>query len=161
MAEYVYLLEAPDFRPNKVDRIGDAVCIGDGRFYVIERDPSTIPQGKKYVFKVDLKGATNLLADGAPSLNGGLTLEQHSADDLAAFGIRPVNYDCPFPSQENDQAEPGIGRRGIGPRRRLSPSGARPSDAAVSTCGSCWALLVRQAKGRSGKNSVPFPGRRS
>jgi len=94
--EYVYLLEnntVPGAGLSRVDKIGDAVYAGNGRFYVLERD-STTPndgnRGKKFVFEIDLTGATDLLSGSAPALNTGLTLEQHSAEDLASIGIVPV-----------------------------------------------------------------------
>ena len=90
LEEYVYLLEGPDHRDGKVDKIGDAVYAGDGIFYAIERDSSTESFAKKYLFRLDTKGATNLLDPGAPDLLPDLTLEQHTADDLAAAGIVPL-----------------------------------------------------------------------
>ncbi len=85
--EYVYLLEAPSLRQSKVDKIGDATYVGDGKFLVVERDSSFEPTAKKSVFEVDLKGASDVLAG---EFAGG-TLEQHSPEQLAAEGIRPVN----------------------------------------------------------------------
>ncbi|MEM7112084.1 MAG: esterase-like activity of phytase family protein [Chloroflexota bacterium] len=91
VAEYVYLLEGSDHRSNKVDKIGDAVYAGGGKFYVIERDSSRTANGKKFIFEMDLLGATNLLAGDAPALPMDKTLEQHTADELAALGIQPVH----------------------------------------------------------------------
>ena len=91
VSEYVYLLEGSDLRDAKVDKIGDAVYSGDGKFFAIERDSSTSPTGKKFIFELDLTAATNLLAPGAPALPAGSTLEQLSADQLAGLGIQPVN----------------------------------------------------------------------
>jgi len=91
VSEYVYLLEGLDFHDSIVDKIGDAVYAGDGSFYVVERDSSTEAFGKKYIFKVDLEGATNLLDPGAPDLPAGETLEQQTAGDLADLGIQAVN----------------------------------------------------------------------
>ena len=92
VAEYVYLLEDPAVRDGgRVDKIGDAVYVGDGKFKVIERDSAVGENAKKFIFEIDLKGATNLLADGAPSLIDGKTLEQHTADELEAQGISLVN----------------------------------------------------------------------
>lgn len=91
VAEYVYLLEKPDFRQSTVDKIGDAVYAGNGVFYVAERDSSVSSTGKKLLFRMSLLGATNLLAQGAPDLPVGETLEQQSPDALAALGIRPVD----------------------------------------------------------------------
>ncbi|NEN89869.1 MAG: calcium-binding protein [Okeania sp. SIO3H1] len=96
VAEYVYLLEKPTIDPDNgsllVDKIGDAVYNAeDETFYILERDSSTTATGKKFIFEIDLKGATNLLADGAPSLPEDTTLEQLTADELAALDIQPVN----------------------------------------------------------------------
>lgn len=89
VAEYVYLLERP-FDTN-VDKIGDAVYDPTTqRFYVICRDSGLEPTSKKFIFEIDLRFATNLLAPGAPSLMAGKTLEQHTPDDLEAQGIVPV-----------------------------------------------------------------------
>jgi hypothetical protein len=90
VAEYVYLLEKVAYRDQVVDKMGDAVYAGNGTFYTLERDSSTNAFAKKYIFQIDLKGATNLLAPGAPALLPGLTLEQHTPDQLAALGIVPV-----------------------------------------------------------------------
>ena len=86
VSEYVYLLQDPEVG-NNVDKIGDAVFAGDGKFYVLERDSSLADNAQKFVFEVDLKGATNVLGQDF----GDLTLEQQTPDDLAALGISPVN----------------------------------------------------------------------
>ncbi|MGB7443107.1 MAG: choice-of-anchor I family protein [Coleofasciculaceae cyanobacterium] len=90
--EYVYLLEDADVRPGgRVDKIGDAVYAGDGKFFVLERDASTSPTAKKFIFEIDINSATNLLSPNAPTLPAASTLEQLTPDQLAASGIRPVN----------------------------------------------------------------------
>ncbi|MGD1704834.1 choice-of-anchor I family protein [Dapis sp. BLCC M229] len=96
VAEYVYLLEKPTLDPDDptqlVDKMGDAVYDPEtGKFFVIERDSSVTETGKKFIFEIDIKGATNLLTDDAPSLPEGETLEQQTADDLAELGIQAVN----------------------------------------------------------------------
>ncbi|WP_299489951.1 choice-of-anchor I family protein [Acaryochloris sp. IP29b_bin.137] len=89
VSEYVYLLEDPAVRSGgRVDKIGDAVYAGDGKFFVIERDSAVGETAKKYIFEINLKGATNVLGLNA---FGGETLEQQTANDLAAIGIKPVN----------------------------------------------------------------------
>ncbi len=89
VAEYIYPLEKPALRLTAVDKIGDAVYDAKTKaFYVIERDDLARPENKKYIFKVNLTGATNLLAPDAPALSSGKTLEQHTLDELAALGIR-------------------------------------------------------------------------
>jgi predicted extracellular nuclease/Ca2+-binding RTX toxin-like protein len=92
VSEHVYLLEKPGLRDaadGTIDKIGDAVWLGNGRMAVIERGDSLEPTAKKFIFEIDLKVATNLLDPGAPSLPSG-TLEQQTADSLAALGIVPV-----------------------------------------------------------------------
>jgi 2',3'-cyclic-nucleotide 2'-phosphodiesterase (5'-nucleotidase family) len=90
VAEFVYLLERPEVRPGgAVDKIGDAAYAGDGRFFVIERDASTDPEAKKFVFEIDISKATNLIAS-PPALDPGQTLEQLTAETLATKGILPV-----------------------------------------------------------------------
>ena len=96
VAEYVYLLEKPTIDPGNnsllVDKIGDAVYNAeDETFYILERDSSTTATGKKFIFEIDLTGATNLLADDAPSLPENTTLEQLDVDEIFDLGIQPVN----------------------------------------------------------------------
>lgn len=99
IAEYVYLLERnkdAGLATSRVDKIGDAVYTGKGKFLVLERDSSLPGQstGKKFVFEVDLTGATNILnnpialRDTISSANK--TLEQMTADELADAGIKAV-----------------------------------------------------------------------
>lgn len=90
--EYVYLLESnknKGYAANRVDKIGDAVYTGNGKFLVIERDSEgpTNAQGKKYIFEVNLVGATNLLSNEASDM----ALETMTADELVAAGIRSVH----------------------------------------------------------------------
>ena len=102
-SEYVYLLERnrDGGIGNRVDKIGDAVYTGNGKFLILERD-SSLPgddTGQKYVYEIDITNATNLradvdltaLADKAESTGAeDKTLEMMTADDLAAAGVRPA-----------------------------------------------------------------------
>ncbi|MDX1943418.1 MAG: esterase-like activity of phytase family protein [Saprospiraceae bacterium] len=94
--EYVYLLESNTgarFTLDRVDKIGDAVYVGNGQFLVLERDSSLPgqPTGKKYVYRVDLTGATNVLGNPLATNNGtGATLESTGSDGLKAAGIQAV-----------------------------------------------------------------------
>ncbi|AFZ51430.1 choice-of-anchor I family protein [Dactylococcopsis salina] len=88
--EYVYLLEKPAFSEGNIDKIGAATYTGEGKFTVIERDSGTESTSNKVVYEINLSGATNLLAEDAPSLDG-TTLEQLSGDELAEAGIRAVS----------------------------------------------------------------------
>lgn len=108
VAEYVYLLENNRHSGHslkRTDKIGDAVYVGkktgDLRFLVMERDSSDPKDGKsghKYIFEIDLRGATNLRASGAHTTiandvngtDGSKTLEQMTVDELVAAGIKPV-----------------------------------------------------------------------
>ena len=101
VSEYVYLLERnrdAGHGLKRTDKIGDAVYIGDGKFLVIERD-SSVPEdgetGHKYIYEIDLKGATNILdfpisAKMESSGPDDPTLEMLSADELISEGIQPV-----------------------------------------------------------------------
>ncbi|XCF06294.1 esterase-like activity of phytase family protein [Tamlana crocina] len=91
--EYVYLLERnkdAGYASSRVDKIGDAVYTGNGKFLVIERDSEgpDADYGKKYVFEIDINQATNILN---VSLSGGKELEEMSADEIAAQNIFPVH----------------------------------------------------------------------
>ena len=86
--EYIYFLEGS---PG-VDKIGDAVYAGDGKFYVIERDSGTDPDSKKFIFEVDLTGATNILGtELSNATDAENALEGMIADELAEIGIQAVN----------------------------------------------------------------------
>ncbi len=90
VAEYVYALERPVLTPSDVDKIGDAVFIGDDRFLVIERDSSFESDGNKYIFEIDLTGATDIRSLPIADETVSDTLEQQTPDTLADLGIRPV-----------------------------------------------------------------------
>ena len=90
VAEYVYPIDKAVLREQNTDKIGDAVYAGNGNFYIVERDDSIQRSGKKLLFQFNLTGATNLRAAGAPPLLPGLSLEQHSLDQLAQAGIRRI-----------------------------------------------------------------------
>ncbi len=87
VGEYVYFLEGS---PG-VDKIGDAVYGGDGKFYVIERDSGTDADSEKFIFEVDLTGATNILDTELSTATGEDTaLESMTPDDLAEMEIQAV-----------------------------------------------------------------------
>ncbi len=99
VSEYLYLLEKNALGTNgrsRVDKIGDAVYVGNGVFWVLERDsgsptdedPSTY---KKYVYEINLTGATNMLDSAIARSMSGVTLETLSADQIVdSLGIQPV-----------------------------------------------------------------------
>ncbi len=84
--EYVYFLEGS---PG-VDKIGDAVYQGDGKFYVIERDSGTELTAEKFIFEVDLTGATNILGTELSQATDETALEQMTPDDLATLEVQAV-----------------------------------------------------------------------
>lgn len=87
VGEYVYFLEGSE----GVDKIGDAVYAGDGKFKVIERDSDTDADAEKFIFEVDLTGATNILGTELSTATGENTaLESMTPDDLAEMEIQPV-----------------------------------------------------------------------
>ncbi|MEL6938546.1 MAG: esterase-like activity of phytase family protein [Cyanobacteria bacterium J06598_1] len=86
VSEYVYILQKPETGSN-VDKIGDAVFAGDGKFFVIERDSDLSSTGQQFVFEVDIAGATNVLGQDF----SGLTLEQQTPDSLADLGIQTIS----------------------------------------------------------------------
>ncbi|MEL6863102.1 MAG: choice-of-anchor I family protein [Bacteroidota bacterium] len=100
--EYVYLLERnrdAGVGLSRVDKIGDAVYAGNGRFLILERDSSTPDdgnEGKKYIFEFFLDGASNILGtplaekDNSTGPND-KTLEMMTADEIVAAGIQPVH----------------------------------------------------------------------
>lgn len=84
--EYIY----PMFeRAATCDKIGDAVSMGNGRFMVVERDDATGPSARKYIFEINLFGATNTLIN-PPVLGAGKTIENSTYDELVTANIRPV-----------------------------------------------------------------------
>ena len=95
VAEYVYLLERNAYKgtaESAVDKIGDACFAGNGKIRVIERDSKGMnSQGsKKYIYEIDLLGATNILNNETARLAAGETLELMTADQLVEAGIQPV-----------------------------------------------------------------------
>lgn len=89
VGEYLY----PMFEKfGSCDKIGDAVSLGGGKFFVVERDDATGLSARKYVFEINLKGATNVLnIDLSTSvLPVGSTWENVTFAQLASIGVRPV-----------------------------------------------------------------------
>lgn len=87
VGEYVYFLEGS----SGVDKIGDAVYAGDGKFKVIERDSGTDADSEKFIFEVDLTGATNILdTELSTAMGEDTALESMTPDDLVEMDIQPV-----------------------------------------------------------------------
>ena len=95
VSEYVYLLERnrdAGYSASRVDKIGDAVYTGNGKFLVLERDsrPGDDQFGQKFVFEIDLYAATNILEMDI-SDSETMPLEAMSADEIVAEGVTPVH----------------------------------------------------------------------
>ncbi|MEL6256489.1 MAG: esterase-like activity of phytase family protein, partial [Bacteroidota bacterium] len=96
VSEYAYIFEKnrdPNINISRVDKIGDAVYVGGGKFWVLERDSSTPTDkgGKKFVFEIDLKGATNTLGTALSNRTDSMTMEMLTADQLADSGVVAVH----------------------------------------------------------------------
>ena len=90
VGEYVYFLEGS----TEVDKIGDAVYLGKGKFQVIERDSGTDIDSEKFIFEVDLTGATNILGtELSTATEEDTALESMTPDDLAQIDVQPVSTD--------------------------------------------------------------------
>lgn len=86
VGQYIYLLDG-----GNVDKLGDAVALGNGAFLVLERDDLLGPTAQKYVYRISLEGATNLedvRETAAVGVNQGL--EMQSLVEMALAGVRPV-----------------------------------------------------------------------
>ncbi|MBC7815145.1 MAG: esterase-like activity of phytase family protein [Burkholderiales bacterium] len=80
-AEYLYVLD-----PN-TDRLGDAVGIGNGEFLLLDRDDllPTEEEAFKYIYRINLEGATNL-----QTIDPSVVIESLTPEELAGAGITPV-----------------------------------------------------------------------
>ncbi len=86
VGEYLYPMFEKAFA---CDKIGDAVSMGGGKFMVIERDDATGLTARKYLFEINLKGATNLTT-ASITLPPGRTIESLTFAEATTLGIRPV-----------------------------------------------------------------------
>lgn len=87
VGEYLYRLEG-----GEVDKLGDAVGLGNSEFLVLERDDVLGPEAQKFIFRISLAGATNLHGrEETLPVGPGQGLELQSVAGLGAAGIRPVH----------------------------------------------------------------------
>lgn len=80
--QYLYILEG-----GASNKIGDAVALGNGEMWVIERDSAVGPEALKKVFHISLAGVTNLNNLDSSIVGPGDTLESLDVDGLAEAGI--------------------------------------------------------------------------
>ncbi|MGK7943144.1 MAG: esterase-like activity of phytase family protein, partial [Microcystaceae cyanobacterium] len=80
--EYIQVLENKD---ESVDKIGDAVYQGDGKFLVIERHSAVGEDANKLVFEIDINNATNILGTPLSEATAELALESQTPEELAAI----------------------------------------------------------------------------
>lgn len=89
--QFVYL------QNKETDSTCGIVALSNTEFVVIERDGnfSGEKETHKYLFKIDISGATDVTGDDVQSLDGmvvnGKTLEQCSAEELSKAGIKTVS----------------------------------------------------------------------
>lgn len=92
--EYVYLLTNNADKAassNRVDKIGDVFFTENGKILVVERDSDkTSKSGQKYIYEIDLTGATDILGTDLAKSMVSPTLEEQSADQLIAQSVQPV-----------------------------------------------------------------------
>jgi hypothetical protein len=88
VGQYLYPLDG-----GAVDKIGDAVALGDGAFLVIERDAALGPDAQKFIYRLDLAGATNLEELPIELTGPEGRLERQNVAGLAAAGILPASKD--------------------------------------------------------------------
>ncbi|MBD2107154.1 choice-of-anchor I family protein [Nodosilinea sp. FACHB-13] len=79
---------------SRADKIGDAVAIGNGEFLVLERDDDAIDSDplsdiQKKIYRFSLGDATDITGLDDPI--DGKTVDQMTAAELAAAGIKPIN----------------------------------------------------------------------
>jgi hypothetical protein len=86
VAQYLYVIDGLGS-----DKIGDAVRVGPGRFWLIERDDATGLEAKKSLYEIDLAQATNLHALPDAVVGPGGTLELMTPAELVLAGIEPVS----------------------------------------------------------------------
>ncbi len=84
--QYLYIFDG-----GGSDKIGDAVAAPGGDLLVIERDSNTGATSKKKIYRVSLRGATNLetLSEGFTGPGGAVDLT--TLGDLLAQSVRPVD----------------------------------------------------------------------
>jgi 2',3'-cyclic-nucleotide 2'-phosphodiesterase (5'-nucleotidase family)/predicted AlkP superfamily pyrophosphatase or phosphodiesterase len=95
--EYIQVLNDTD---KAVDKIGDAVYKGNGKFLVIERDSAVGPNSDKFVFEVDINNGTNILGTALSTATGTDALESKTEADLIAMGVNPVEKTFLFNAAE-------------------------------------------------------------
>lgn len=86
VGQYLYVMEG-----KGSDKIGDAVRVGPGVFWLIERDDATGLEAQKAIFEIDLAGATNLSTLPDAIVGPGGTLELMTPADLITAGIAPLS----------------------------------------------------------------------
>ena len=96
---FVYRMDNPPASGtgnSRADKVGDVAAIGNGQFLLVERDDDAIDSDpaaniEKKIYRFGFAGATNLLALATePTTNDGRTIDQMTAAELDAAGIKRV-----------------------------------------------------------------------
>jgi hypothetical protein len=97
--QFLYIMDNPaavGADDTRADKIGDMTAVPGGGFLVVERDDDAVPEDPidtitKKVYAFNLAGATEISALGAFDVGGvQKTVDQMTADELAAAGVVPV-----------------------------------------------------------------------
>jgi hypothetical protein len=94
--QFIYIMDNPaavDAADTRADKIGDMTALPGQGFLVIERDDDALPEAppatiSKKVYAFNLTGATEITAKD--TLYAGKSLDQMTAAELAAVGVRPL-----------------------------------------------------------------------
>jgi DNA-binding beta-propeller fold protein YncE len=94
--QFLYTMDNPaplSSSDTRADKIGDAVAVPGGGFLVLERDDDSVPASPienitKKIYAFDLKDATDIAT--LDVLYAGRSLDQMTADELAAVGVKPI-----------------------------------------------------------------------
>ncbi len=100
--EFIHVLNDTDLA---VDKIGDAVYKGDGKFLAIERDSAVGPEADKFIFEVDITNATNILGTPLSEATESQALELKTEEEIRAINSLSLNSLGSFETGEEGGAE--------------------------------------------------------
>ena len=94
--QFIYVLDNPNLGGTgntRADKIGDAATLGGDQFLVLERDDDAVDSDaatkvEKKIYRFSLDGASDVT--GLPDFIGGKSIDQMTADELAAAGVTPI-----------------------------------------------------------------------
>jgi 3-phytase len=90
-AEYAYAFEPIEEGRAAIDKIGDAVRIGPGRFLVLEQNSVTDESGFHRIYEIEVNEASNLLNLGGAELSRSVLCMDGAPESTGALAcVRPV-----------------------------------------------------------------------